>query len=225
MPLPVSTRRAGVMGSAPGPAMALTEDDLPTQHKYHGKVCCSCLLRSLLVHSRGLPPFVKALTLCVYQARLPASTCSAAPSVSSFCQSQRAHLVQAEVWACSVSILLSRLALPESVAPTAGLALMLACKPLPTAVKQCVRALLTRRSGGVQRDDVVFDPEAQEEVPLVPGMGKLDNALRWGFIKKVYGIMSTQLALTAVVAAGSTHLLLKAPPKFFGRRPPWSVRR
>ena len=39
MPLPVSTRRAGVMGSAPGPAMALTEDDLPTQPKYHGKVC------------------------------------------------------------------------------------------------------------------------------------------------------------------------------------------
>ena len=41
----------------------------------------------------------------------------------------------------------------------------------------------------------------------MPGMGKLDNALRWGFIKKVYGIMSTQLALTALVAAGSAYLL------------------
>ena len=41
----------------------------------------------------------------------------------------------------------------------------------------------------------------------MPGMGKLDNALRWGFIKKVYGIMSTQLALTALVAAGSANLL------------------
>ncbi len=45
----------------------------------------------------------------------------------------------------------------------------------------------------------------------MPGMGKLDNALRWGFIKKVYGIMSTQLALTALVAAGSSNLLLNCP--------------
>ena len=66
-----------------------------------------------------------------------------------------------------------------------------------------VARCLLRCDDGSQRDDVVFDPEAQEEAPLVPGMGKLDNALRWGFIKKVYGIMSTQLALTALVAAGS----------------------
>ena len=45
----------------------------------------------------------------------------------------------------------------------------------------------------------------------MPGMGKLDNALRWGFIKKVYGIMSTQLALTALVAAGSSYLLFSCP--------------
>ena len=45
----------------------------------------------------------------------------------------------------------------------------------------------------------------------MPGMGKLDNALRWGFIKKVYGIMSTQLALTALVAAGSSYLFFNCP--------------
>lgn len=45
------------------------------------------------------------------------------------------------------------------------------------------------------------DVESQEEVPLVPGLSKLDNTLRWGFIRKVYGIISAQLVLTAVVAA------------------------
>ncbi len=29
------------------------------------------------------------------------------------------------------------------------------------------------------------DPESLEEVPLVPGMSRTDNMLRWGFIKKV----------------------------------------
>lgn len=29
------------------------------------------------------------------------------------------------------------------------------------------------------------DPESLEEVPLVPGMSKTENMLRWGFIKKV----------------------------------------
>ncbi|KAK9835412.1 hypothetical protein WJX81_007898 [Elliptochloris bilobata] len=52
-----------------------------------------------------------------------------------------------------------------------------------------------------KRDELAYDPEAQEEVPLVPGLSKMDNALRWGFIKKVYGIMSAQLFLTALVAA------------------------
>ena len=45
------------------------------------------------------------------------------------------------------------------------------------------------------------DPESLEEVPLVPGLNKLDNALRWGFIKKVYGIISFQLLLTVAVAS------------------------
>ena len=40
-------------------------------------------------------------------------------------------------------------------------------------------------------------------MPLVPGLSKLDNALRWGFIKKVYGILSAQLLLSACVAAGA----------------------
>ena len=35
----------------------------------------------------------------------------------------------------------------------------------------------------------------------MPGLNKLDNALRWGFIKKVYGIISAQLLLTVAVAS------------------------
>lgn len=72
MPLPVSTRRAGVMGSAPGPAMALTEDDLPTQPKYHGKVCCCLTASWRAAYSRGLPSSVEELARYGYQAQLPA---------------------------------------------------------------------------------------------------------------------------------------------------------
>ena len=35
----------------------------------------------------------------------------------------------------------------------------------------------------------------------MPGMNKLDNMLRWGFIKKVYGIISAQMVLTVIVAS------------------------
>lgn len=42
--------------------------------------------------------------------------------------------------------------------------------------------------------------ESLEDVPLVPGIGKTENMLRWGFIKKVYGIIACQLLLTAIVA-------------------------
>ena len=45
------------------------------------------------------------------------------------------------------------------------------------------------------------DPESLEDVPLVPGLNKLDNMLRWGFIKKVYGIISAQMILTVAVAS------------------------
>ena len=47
--------------------------------------------------------------------------------------------------------------------------------------------------------DQYRDIESQEEL-LVPGMSKTDNMLRWGFIRKVYGIVSLQLILTAIVA-------------------------
>lgn len=35
---------------------------------------------------------------------------------------------------------------------------------------------------------------------LFPGIDSTDNLLRWGFIRKVYGIVACQLALTALVA-------------------------
>jgi len=35
---------------------------------------------------------------------------------------------------------------------------------------------------------------------LYPGIGAEENALRWGFIRKVYGILSVQLVLTTIVA-------------------------
>eukprot|EP00271_Cylindrocystis_brebissonii_P014892 TRINITY_DN36528_c0_g1_i1.p1 TRINITY_DN36528_c0_g1~~TRINITY_DN36528_c0_g1_i1.p1 ORF type:complete len:261 (+),score=48.53 TRINITY_DN36528_c0_g1_i1:267-1049(+) len=37
---------------------------------------------------------------------------------------------------------------------------------------------------------------------LYPGIGMTSNELRWGFIRKVYGIIGIQLAFTAAVAAG-----------------------
>lgn len=36
---------------------------------------------------------------------------------------------------------------------------------------------------------------------LYPGIGMSDNAMRWGFIQKVYGIISAQLVLTALVGS------------------------
>ncbi|KAJ7555947.1 hypothetical protein O6H91_05G062100 [Diphasiastrum complanatum] len=36
---------------------------------------------------------------------------------------------------------------------------------------------------------------------LYPGLTQQDNVLRWGFIRKVYGILTTQVLLTAVVAS------------------------
>ncbi|KAL6777431.1 hypothetical protein ACKKBF_B21475 [Auxenochlorella protothecoides x Auxenochlorella symbiontica] len=35
---------------------------------------------------------------------------------------------------------------------------------------------------------------------LYPGIDATDNSLRWGFVRKVYGIVTIQLALTAAVA-------------------------
>lgn len=41
--------------------------------------------------------------------------------------------------------------------------------------------------------------ESVEEGGLAPGLSKGETVLRWGFIRKVYGIVATQLLLTAVV--------------------------
>lgn len=53
-------------------------------------------------------------------------------------------------------------------------------------------------------DSKMRDPEmglgASEDAPLLPGISKTENSLRWGFIRKVYGIVATQLVLTAVIS-------------------------
>lgn len=36
---------------------------------------------------------------------------------------------------------------------------------------------------------------------LYPGIGHGENELRWGFIRKVYGILTAQILLTTVVSA------------------------
>lgn len=40
-----------------------------------------------------------------------------------------------------------------------------------------------------------------EEGTLYPGLSYGENALRWGFLRKVYGILSTQILLTTFVSA------------------------
>ncbi|MBA0683745.1 hypothetical protein Goari_025376, partial [Gossypium aridum] len=43
---------------------------------------------------------------------------------------------------------------------------------------------------------------------LYPGLSYGENQLRWGFIRKVYGILAAQLVLTTVVSA---FVVLSAP--------------
>lgn len=43
--------------------------------------------------------------------------------------------------------------------------------------------------------------DVESGLPLYPGIDSMDNALRWGFVRKVYGIISMQLLLTTIVAA------------------------
>lgn len=56
---------------------------------------------------------------------------------------------------------------------------------------------------------------------LYPGLSAEENQLRWGFIRKVYGILGTQLLLTAAVAAGvvlyrpATVFFVNTPVLFF----------
>ncbi|KAH9623896.1 hypothetical protein KSS87_003112 [Heliosperma pusillum] len=42
--------------------------------------------------------------------------------------------------------------------------------------------------------------DIEEGEVLYPGLGYGENQLRWGFIRKVYGILSAQLILTTLVS-------------------------
>ncbi|KAK6913856.1 Bax inhibitor 1-related [Dillenia turbinata] len=53
-------------------------------------------------------------------------------------------------------------------------------------------------SSNSKEDDHLVD---LEEGRLYPGIGAGENQLRWGFIRKVYGILATQVVLTTVVSA------------------------
>ncbi|MCE3216445.1 BI1-like protein [Datura stramonium] len=54
-------------------------------------------------------------------------------------------------------------------------------------------SLSTESDGGIKGDI--------EEGTLYPGLGYGENQLRWGFIRKVYGILAAQILLTTVVSA------------------------
>nr|XP_016472344.1 PREDICTED: BI1-like protein [Nicotiana tabacum] len=54
-------------------------------------------------------------------------------------------------------------------------------------------SLSTENEGGIKGDI--------EEGTLYPGLGYGENQLRWGFIRKVYGILAAQILLTIVVSA------------------------
>lgn len=45
------------------------------------------------------------------------------------------------------------------------------------------------------------DLEAGNGETLYPGLGLGENQLRWGLIRKVYGILAVQLVLTTIVSA------------------------
>lgn len=50
----------------------------------------------------------------------------------------------------------------------------------------------------VKRDEAELDIESGET--LYPGLSLGENQLRWGFIRKVYGILSAQILLTTIVS-------------------------
>nr|GMD80547.1 BI1-like protein [Ipomoea batatas] len=54
-------------------------------------------------------------------------------------------------------------------------------------------AVSSSEDGGVKGDI--------EQGTLYPGLGYGENQLRWGFIRKVYGILTAQILLTTVVSA------------------------
>lgn len=47
----------------------------------------------------------------------------------------------------------------------------------------------------------VVDLEAGTGETLYPGISRGESALRWGFVRKVYGILAAQLLLTTAVSA------------------------
>lgn len=55
---------------------------------------------------------------------------------------------------------------------------------------------------------------------LYPGIGADENTLRWGFIRKVYGILSVQFVLTTVVAG---FVVLSTPVSQFFQANPISI--
>lgn len=52
---------------------------------------------------------------------------------------------------------------------------------------------LNTEDGGIKGDI--------EEGTLYPGLGYGENQLRWGFIRKVYGILAAQILITTLVSA------------------------
>ncbi|KAJ4779397.1 Bax inhibitor-1 family protein [Rhynchospora pubera] len=74
-----------------------------------------------------------------------------------------------------------------------------------------------RRAEKEKSDDVEVDLEAGESSLLYPGISRGENELRWGFVRKVYGILCAQLLLTTAVAAtvvfspGLNSFLLNSP--------------
>lgn len=68
-------------------------------------------------------------------------------------------------------------------------------------------------------EDVEIDLETGGTSTLYPGLSPGENQLRWGFIRKVYGIVATQLVLTTIVSCITIlytpiNEVLKANPGF-----------
>eukprot|EP00271_Cylindrocystis_brebissonii_P021101 TRINITY_DN7374_c0_g1_i1.p1 TRINITY_DN7374_c0_g1~~TRINITY_DN7374_c0_g1_i1.p1 ORF type:complete len:252 (-),score=33.91 TRINITY_DN7374_c0_g1_i1:1004-1759(-) len=55
--------------------------------------------------------------------------------------------------------------------------------------------------GTYDTKSVYRDIETGDTATLYPGIGEGENYMRWGFIRKVYGILSVQVLLTVVVAS------------------------
>ena len=77
----------------------------------------------------------------------------------------------------------------------------------------------TKVSSAKGGGDVEVDLELGGSSTLYPGISLGENQLRWGFIRKVYGILATQLIITTIVSAITilytpVNEVLKANPGF-----------